>query len=79
MVTSTVFYGKAKEPIERYKYESLVKGEVVAEGQIFDGGPQELAAGGILRVGPLDGNHVAWPVLVIRQKEDSVIQERDGR
>jgi len=47
-------------------YESLVKGEVVAEGQIYDGGPQELAAGGILKIHPLKDDSVAWPVLVIR-------------
>ena len=53
------------------EYESLVKGEVVAAGQIYDGGPQELAAGGILKIHPSNNDPVAWPVLVI-QKEDSV-------
>lgn len=79
-IESTTFYGNAKDAINRYHYESLVKGEVVADGQIYDGGPQELAAGGILKIHPRDNDPVAWPVLVIRAKEeDSVIQERNGR
>jgi hypothetical protein len=60
-------------------YHSLVKGEVVAEGQIYDGGRQELAAGGILKIHPSNNDPVAWPVLVIRMKEARVIQERTGR
>jgi len=31
-IESTTFYGKAKDAINRYHYESLVKGKVIAEG-----------------------------------------------
>jgi len=80
IVASTVFYGKAKEPIDRYKYDSLVKGEMVAEGVIGKNHLKRWAEDPDFEVLPVwrsAGMENEMPVLVIK-KEDSVNQNIGG-